>query len=148
MLATAILAFQLAQPPKPDNASIDACVKALYSTISGAAGEKRDWDRFKNLFTSYAHLSAVVGNRIVVITPQEYVDRSGPYLEKNGFFEKESKRKTEEFGKIASVWSNYESRNKLDDKKPFEKGINAIQLVKEPTGWRIASVVWDSEPKS
>ena len=41
------------RPPAADPAdvsSIDAIVAALYDVISGPAGEKRDWARFRSLF--------------------------------------------------------------------------------------------------
>ena len=34
-----------------DVASLDAIMKAVYDAISGDAGVKRDWDRFRSLFT-------------------------------------------------------------------------------------------------
>ncbi len=33
-----------------DVESVDAILKALYDVISGPAGQKRDWDRFRSLF--------------------------------------------------------------------------------------------------
>ena len=33
-----------------DVGSIDAIMKAVYDVISGGAGQKRDWDRFRSLF--------------------------------------------------------------------------------------------------
>lgn len=50
---TANLAPLAAQAPAPaakpeDVSSVDAVVGALYHVISGPAGQKRDWDRFRS----------------------------------------------------------------------------------------------------
>lgn len=39
-----------------DVASADAIVAALYDVISGPAGQKRNWDRFRSLFAPGARL--------------------------------------------------------------------------------------------
>ena len=35
-----------------DVASIDAIMRAVYEVISGPAGQKRDWNRMRSLFTA------------------------------------------------------------------------------------------------
>ena len=37
-----------------DTESVDSIIAALYASISGDAGEQRDWDRFRNLFVEDA----------------------------------------------------------------------------------------------
>src|SRR6185295_1238016 len=102
-----------------DVATMDAIVAAVYDVISGPAGQKRNWDRFRSLFAPGARLiptgrrpTGEVGSR--VITPEEYIQRSSPLLEQNGFFEREISRRTERFGSIAHIFSTYESKHKLD----------------------------------
>jgi hypothetical protein len=95
-----------------DVASIDAIITAAYDVISGPAGQKRDWDRERSLFIPGARLipaarTAGEMNRDGTITPQlldvdSYIERSRDYVEKNGFFEKEIARRTEEFGQHRS----------------------------------------------
>ena len=138
-----------------DVASIDAIIAAAYEVISGPAGKKRDWDRERSLFISGARLipttkTAGEMNREGTITPQVldvdgYIERSRDYLKKNGFFEKEIARRTEQFGHIAHVWSTYESRYKEDDPKPFMRGINSIQLLYDDSRWWIVTVYWQHE---
>ncbi len=151
----ALLAFvaslALAQNPAPaDVASADAIVKALYDTISGPAGQKRDWDRMRSLFVPTAHLM-VVSPRADgttahhAFTVEEYIARNGPYLETNGFFEREVARKTDAYAGITHVFSTYESRKAKDDKKPFARGINSIQLLLDGGRWWIVNVLWYGE---
>jgi hypothetical protein len=89
-------------------------------------------------------------NQDGTITPQVldvdgYIERSRDYLEKNGFFEKEIARRTEQFGHIAHVWSTYESRHHEDDPQPFMRGINSIQLLYDDSRWWIVTVYWQHE---
>lgn len=140
------------QPPaaKPaDVQSVDAIIEALYDVISGAAGQQRDWDRFRSLFLPGGRLiSAGVDQegqpRHTLMTPEDYVARSGPFLERNGFFENEIHRVTEAFGNILHLFSTYESR-RTPEEQPFTRGINSIQLYNDGSRWWVVSILWDSE---
>lgn len=132
-----------------DVASIDSIIAALYDVISGPPG-KRDWDRFRSLFITGARLiptgvrqTGEVGSR--VLTPDDYIQRSAPFLEKEGFFEHEISRRAEQFGNIAHIFSTYESRHVKDDAKPFARGINSIQLMNDGKRWWIVTVFWQGE---
>jgi hypothetical protein len=133
-----------------DVASMDAIIKALYDTISGPAGQQRDWNRLRSLFISGARLIPT-GTRptgeagVRVLDVEAYIESSGPYLLKNGFFEREIARRTETFGNIAHVFSTYDSRHKADDAKPFSRGINSIQLLFDGTRWWVVTIFWDAE---
>ncbi|MEP6923996.1 MAG: hypothetical protein ABI954_06005 [Pyrinomonadaceae bacterium] len=133
-----------------DVSSIDAIVKALYSVISGDAGVKRDWNRFRSLFYPNAKMiptgknkEGKVGGRY--FTPEEYIERSAPFLEKEGFHETGIAQRVEQFGNIAHVFTTYESKHKLADEKPFMRGINSIQLVNDGTRWWVMNIAWSQE---
>jgi hypothetical protein len=161
-LTTALVMTNKAQTPTPsptptappaanplDVASMDSTIAALYDVISGPAG-KRNWDRFRSLFAPGARLIAngvrptgeVVSR---VMTADDYAQRNGPFFEKNGFFEREAARHTDAFGNIAQIFSTYESRHAKDDAKPFQRGINSIQLVNDGKRWWIVTVFWQGE---
>ncbi|MFN2576286.1 MAG: hypothetical protein ABR607_01195 [Pyrinomonadaceae bacterium] len=132
-----------------DVATMDAIVASLYDVISGPPGA-RNWDRFRSLFVPGARLiptgarpTGEVASR--VLTPDEYVQRSAPRLEKDGFFEREVSRRLEKFGNIAHIFSTYESRHKADDSKPFARGINSIQLMNDGKRWWVVTVFWQGE---
>lgn len=129
---------------------MDAIIAAVYDVISGPAGKKRDWDRMRSLFITGARLiptgprqSGGFGSR--VLTVEDYITRSSELLEKEGFFEKEVSRETDAFGQIAQVFSTYESRHKVDDAKPFARGINSIQLMNDGQRWWIVTIFWQGE---
>lgn len=130
--------------------SPDAILAALYQVISGPAGQKRNWDRFRSLFLLDARLIPTSAkpsgsDQAQTLTPEDYVRRAGPYLEKNGFFEKEVARKSERFGGIMQVFSTYESRHTATDAAAFARGINSIQLFFDGTRWWIVTVLWQEE---
>ncbi len=133
-----------------DVKSMDAIIAALYDVISGPAGKKRDWDRFRSLFVPGARLipSAKRPDGTIearVLDPEGYITRSAPILEQQGFYEREIARKVESFGHIAHVFSTYDSRHTAEDKTPFVRGINSIQLLNDGKRWWVVTVFWDSE---
>jgi hypothetical protein len=135
-----------------DVESIDAIIAAAYDVISGPAGQKRDWNRERSLFYPGARIiptAKVPGRNDVDLEPQmldveAYIKRVEPLLD-DGFYEAEIARHTEQFGRIAHVWSVYESRHKSNDPEPFMRGINSFQLFNDGQRWWILSVYWQHE---
>jgi hypothetical protein len=134
-----------------DVKSIDSIVAATYDLISGPAGKKRDWGRFRSLFYPGARLIPTgkraneTGVRARVLSPDDYVERSAPLLEKEGFFERGVANRIEHFGHIAQVFSTYESRHAADDPQPFQRGINSFQLVNDGQRWWVMTIMWEGE---
>jgi len=133
-----------------DVASVDSIIAAVYDVISGPAGKKRDWDRMKSLFIPGARLiptgarqAGGYGSR--VLTVDEYILRASGFFETEGFYEREASRKAEEFGQIVHVFSTYESRHAPSDAKPFQRGINSIQLMNDGTRWWVVTIFWQGE---
>ncbi len=134
-----------------DVVSIDAIIGALYDSISGPTGQKRDWERERSLYYPGARLipTAKPGTNSN-LAPQMldvdgFIARVEPYFAENGFFEKEIARRTERFGHIAHVWSTYESRHNAHDPEPFMRGINSIQLFYDGSRWWIVTIFWQQE---
>lgn len=134
-----------------DVATLDAIMKAVYDVISGDAGEKRDWDRFRTLFHKDARMipsgknpqTGVVGAR--ALSPEDYVKRNEPFFAKEGFHEREVARTTEIYGNIAHVFSTYEAFKSLSDKKLFMRGINSFQLLNDGKRWWVMTIFWQAE---
>jgi len=157
-LALAILAgapalSAQAEPPPADPADVasaDAIIEALYDVISGPAGQARDWDRMRSLFVPGARLiptgarpDGSVG--LTMLSVEDYIERAGPQLEENGFFEHEIARRTDEYAHIQHVFSTYEARREAEDEEPFMRGINSIQLMNDGERWWIVTVFWEAE---
>lgn len=140
-------------PPSHHTTGVDTVagvLTALYDVISGPAGQKRDWDRMRSLFAPGARLiplrsNARGGAEPSVWTVEDYIERSGPWLEENGFFETELHRQVRRYGNIADVFSTYECRRSLSDEQPFMRGINSIQLSFDGERWWVVSIMWQSE---
>ena len=148
MVLAATLAAETPAPKPEDVASLDAIVKSVYDVISGPAGQKRDWDRMRSLFYPGARLIPTRpddkgGAQAFVLSIDDYIQRSQAALEK-GFFESEIHRETQTFGNIAQVFSTYESR-RAPGEKPFARGINSFQLLKDGKRWWVVTIFWDSE---
>lgn len=133
-----------------DVQSVDGIVAALYDVISGPAGKPRDWDRMRSLFAPEGRLMAV-GARpdgsfvLRGMGVEDYIGRNSKAFATMGFFEREAARTSETFGQIVHVFSTYESRHAADDAKPFQRGINSIQLYHDGKRWWIVNVLWRAE---
>ncbi|HSI87634.1 MAG TPA: hypothetical protein VK918_01180 [Pyrinomonadaceae bacterium] len=142
---------QVKEADPADVSSPDAIIKAVYDVISGDAGVERDWNRFRSLFHKDARLiptgknqqTGVVGAS--VLSPEQYVERAGPSFAKQGFHEKETARRTEQYGSILHAFSTYEARRTLADKEPFMRGINSFQLLNDGKRWWIITIFWEAE---
>ena len=136
-----------------DVSSVDAILAAVYQVISGDSGVARNWNRFRSLFAPGARLipigqrpGGVFGTR--VLTPEEYIQTSGPFLVNNGFHEREVAHRSERYGQLVHVFSTYESRRRASDAAPFARGINSIQLFHDGQRWWIMTIMWRSESPS
>ena len=124
-------------------------VRAIYRLLSGAAGEARDWARFRACFTAEGRMMPLRA-RDGSFAPEslavdEYVRTRTPVLATMDFYEDEIACRTDVFGEMAHVLSSYEAR-RAPGAEPFMRGVNSIQLVRQPDGrWLIASVIWDTE---
>jgi hypothetical protein len=136
-----------------DVSSIDAIINAAYDVISGPAKAPRDWKRERSLFWPGARLiptATVPGRNDVDLAPlildvDGYIERVEPIFAKAGFYETEIARRTEQFGRLAHVWSTYESRHAPEDPEPFMRGINSIQLFHDGARWWIVNIFWQHE---
>ena len=131
-----------------DVATLDGILHAMYEVISGPAGQPRDWNRFRSLYLPNSRLMPVVSPsgetpHARVLSPEDYIRRVEPIFAAEDFWERESGRQVETFGRVAHVLSHYES---LRDPKsaPFEHGSNSVQLFYDDSRWWIVSVMWNT----
>lgn len=136
-------------PPRPEDVkSVDGMIKAYYETISGPAGQPREWARDRTLYIPELRFVSARRDKegklsMSVRDHQAYVDASDG-MTKTGFFEKEIHRLTRSFGAITHVWSTYESRLKADG-PIIARGINSIELFNDGTRYWITFAQWDDE---
>lgn len=138
------------QPAVVVTHSFDAIISALHETISGPAGEARDWDRFGSLFFPGARLirTSIAPDRIPQASAtnlRAYPEDTTGYFRLHSFHEVEIARRIESFGNVAHVLSTNEARHEPAAVKPFKRGINSIQLFNDGRRWWVISVPRDNE---
>lgn len=140
-----------AVPARPEDvASVDAIIAALYDVISGEAGKPRDWNRFRSLYLPGATMGVVGPGpdgqiRARQFTPERYIETSGPFLEREGFFEIELGRRTDRWGPLIRVMSAYDGKKTPDAQESLARGVNLIQLVDDGKRLWISSIIWTEE---
>jgi len=133
-----------------DEERIGAVIDEMYAMISGPAGP-RDWSRQANCFLPEARQARTWVDdegrpQMLAMGLDDYQANTTPFFAANAFYEIETARRIDLFGNIAHVWSNYEARSALGDAEPERRGINSIQLFRDPDdGWRIVAMIWDNE---
>jgi hypothetical protein len=131
-----------------DVATLDAILHTFYETVSGAAGQQRDWDRFRTLFLPEGRLMPIVslaGEQagIRFLSTEDFIQRVDPIFAKEDFWERETSRQTETFGRFAHVLSFYDSLRSPNG-PPFERSANSIQLFNDGSRWWIVNVIWNT----
>ncbi len=147
-VSVAVPRLQAPTALEQDVRTVDAIIRALYEVISGPAGQKRDWDRFRSLFAPGGRLIPALSRPcerpvIRVLDVEEYIRRADAIFEKEDFWESEKERKTDTSGNLVHVFSSYESRHS-ETGQPFQTGVNSIQLFSDGTRWWVVTVMWNS----
>jgi hypothetical protein len=142
------LAAKVPAAKTKDVESMDAILRAIYNVISGPAGV-RDWNRFRSVFLPQARFTEVStgpdGAKMVLTwNVDEFIRDAGEVFSKEPFYENAIVNRPESFGNITEVFSSYESRRSPTE-KPFERGINSIQLLNDGKRWWVVSILWDTE---
>ena len=143
-------------PGDADGASVDSILAALYESVSHGPDTEANWERLRaitlpvGMFIPPKKPSEDIFTVLDVDAFQERVRKGAAAMKAkgeapSGFFEREVSRRTDCFGNVCQIFSTYEARRAASDEKPFIRGINSIQLVKDGKRWWIASVVWDTE---
>ncbi|UKJ07394.1 nuclear transport factor 2 family protein [Solitalea lacus] len=143
-----LISFSAFAQSKEDK--LDKVLKGLYASISGPAAQQRDTALIKSFFVPEARLIPVFVNKENktarrTLSVAQYLEGLGKLTKDQGFFEKEVSRKTDIFGNMAQVFSTYESFHKLDEEKPFQRGINSLQLMFDGQQWKILNITWNAE---
>jgi hypothetical protein len=142
------LAAQVPPPRADDVKSMDGLLRAIYDVISGPAGD-RDWNRFRSLFVPQARLTRTAkapdGSVAVdLLGVDDFIAVAGDLFKKDAFYENAIVNRAQIYGSMAQVFSSYQSR-RAPEARPFERGINSIQLLNDGKRWWVLSILWDEE---
>ncbi|TSD67782.1 hypothetical protein FFF34_010455 [Inquilinus sp. KBS0705] len=134
----------------PDDAAIKKAVDDAYYAISFKKGEQPRYDSIKYYFTPQAQLINFRTDTAETGSITEFVGLFRKMVEGGHismFYEEEEFGRTEQFGRIASRISTYNTYLNTRD-SIAERGVNSFQLIKTPTGWKVSSIIWDVEKKT
>jgi len=128
-----------------DVKSIDAIIDAYYDVFSGSANDPWEFERDKYIHSKNALITRLDenGNAESHSLEAEYIPIG--LSPKEDFYEKELKRKVNQFGNISQVWSAFEIRTDPEVESKI-RGLNSIQLHYEKGRWFIDS--WTCEMES
>lgn len=130
-------------------ANIDWVITTMYDVISGPAGKPRDWELLRSLYHPEARMIPAISPAhaspsLRVLTVDDFIQRVDAIFAKESFWERETKRESAIFGRIAHVLSYYESLRDLNE-APFTTGKKTMQLFFDDARWWIVSAMWNTE---
>lgn len=134
----------LPEPVPEDVVTVDGILAAVYASISGPAGQPRDWERFRSVMHPQARLMPSGPRGVSVRTVDEYIRQATPSLQGGGFFENEIGRRSDRYGNIVHLMSAYESLRTAGG-EPFARGVNSFQLFFDGARWWVMSILWEQE---
>ena len=123
-------------------------VTKMYQSISFRAGNELDLDNFERLMHPGARLVHVSADGAETLSVAQFTKRLRKNVrtgELRCFHEEQLSGSLELFGGIAHVLSTYAAQIELDTATTTMRGVNSIQLLRDGSQWRIASVVWYDE---
>lgn len=142
LLSSSVFAQEIEDKYAEDVKSIDAIITAYYDVVSGSSSDPWNFER-----DNYIHSKDAVITRLDENGKEESHTLEAEYIPvglspKEDFYEKEIKRKVNQYGNIAQVWSAFEIRTepKIESNT---RGLNSVQLHFENGRWYIDS--WTCE---
>jgi len=129
--------------------NIDYVITTMYNVISGPAGQPRDWDLLRSLYHPDARMMPALSAAneppsLRILTVDDFIRRVESIFVNESFWERETRRETEIFGRIAHVLSYYESLRDPNG-PPFTTGKKTMQLFFDDARWWIVSAMWNTE---
>jgi hypothetical protein len=132
-----------------DVATPESVVKALNETLSGRAGEARNWNRFRSMMAPDARFvtesvtpDGAVHRRALGV--EDLITSNEEALATQGFFEHRVITDYEVWAHFAVVVTPYEVRH-APGEAPFARGIKHFELTSDGKRWFVESVVWEGE---
>ena len=132
-----------------DVATPESVVKALNETLSGRAGEARNWNRFRSLMAPNARFvtESVAADGAVLrraLGVEDLITSNDKYFATQGFFEHRVITHDEVWAHLAVIVTAFEIRH-ASGEAPFARGIKHFELTSDGKRWFVESIVWESE---
>jgi len=129
-----------------DDPAITELLQRLYAVISFEEGGDPDFEGLEQVFSRHARITRVTPEATDYLEPQSFLQMTRNLVELGAytsFHELEVARRVQRFGRVAQVWSVYETRCNRLARTPLGRGVNSIQLIHESGGWRVLGLSWD-----
>ncbi|HTE00826.1 MAG TPA: hypothetical protein VK668_16150 [Mucilaginibacter sp.] len=112
--------------------TLDGIIKAYYDAVCVKKGEKISYVRdsllhIANVRVGLGGIDSTGSPVMHYISLKAYHKQSDAYMEKSGFYERETARTVQNIRNLYHVWSTYESRYEPGG-KVIAQGINSIEL--------------------
>lgn len=122
----------------------------FYRIISGKVEEERNWDDFKALFFSNAHLMSVKFNSdkkliAIPVDVESYILGLDKFLKMKDFYEYGLNYEINICGNIAYVYSEYEAKRSFEDNEIIKRGVSLVQLIDNGHEWKILNMLWQDK---
>lgn len=129
---------------------IKKLIDGFYNIISGKSIEERDWESFRGIFFTDAHLMSVRldSNRECISKPldvETYISGLDRFLKSKDFYEYGINYDIDIHGNIACAYSEYEAKESLESSEVIKRGINLVQLVNDGDRWWILNMLWQDK---
>lgn len=129
-----------------DKEEIKELLDHFYSIISGEKEVKRDWNKFRDLFSPEAYLSICFKNsKVTTLNVEDYIARLDNLLSENDFFETGEILSYHIVGNIAQVNSIYKAKKNKEDAELIQEGVNFVQFVRLENEWKIKNMLWENK---
>ena len=131
-----------------DVTSVENITKAYYDIISGPIGQKRDFDRLRNLFHpnaafTYSYWSTAENKaNLMEFDFDGYLEKLD-YLDKKGFYEEEISSEVTTYGTLVNVISTYKFW--MEDKTAEGRGVTLYNYFYDGERYWIMSMFWQME---
>jgi hypothetical protein len=130
----------------PRATTLDQLTKALDDAVSGPGNKDRTC--LRALLLPGARLTPLIKSPIGSLSPHNMsVDDWIKAVAKRGsaeMYERQVKVTREEYGHMAQLWSEYETRPSPEGKATVH-GVNSIQAFYDGSRWRVLAVLWESD---
>lgn len=134
-----------------DVKTLETIGQVYYEIVSGPIGQKRDFDRLRNLFHPSATLTYSYWSedeqqhKLLLMDIEGYIDKLD-YLDKKGFYEEELYVSNQTYGSITQSISTYKFW--LEDQSAEGRGFTSYQYFFDGKRYWIKSMFWMMESET
>jgi hypothetical protein len=130
-----------------DRNRLDELICEFYRVICFDEGGAPDFERLTTLFSPHARITRVTPEGVDHLDVKGFGALVRELLELGAFtsfYEHELARSAHRYGRVVHIASAYETKASPEAIDYLERGVNSLQVLQEPDGWRIVSLCWDS----